>query len=435
MNFEYLLPRTELMSGKGVLENIEDRVSKSSHKLQMEKKMTFRYLFPRTNLIFGEGALESLGKETRKLGKSVLLVTGRKSMQRLGFLDKARKYLEQEGLKVFHYGKVEPNPTVGIVDEGAKLALQNQCEVIVGMGGGSAMDSAKVIAVVAGHSKSSPCSIWDFSVTQDEPLSITEATLPVIAVTSTSGTGSHVTRYAVISNPETREKPGFGSEYMYPRVSIVDLNIAKNMSPELTARTGFDTLAHVLEAFVSREGNPIVDSYCLKAIELVFSYLPAAYREGDNMEARFNMALADTYAGWAIAVASAALPHAMAHPISGHYPNVDHGVALAAISSNVMEFNIDNGDKKTVHKYCEIAKTMGQSIRECTKEKAKKSIQAVKELLEKVGLRVNLSQLKIDQNKISNMAQGAFKTMRRGVEKNPVPATEEDVEQIYRRSF
>lgn len=147
------------------------------------------------------------------------------------------------------------------------------------------------------------------------------------------------------------------------------------------------------------------------------------------------MALADTYAGWAIAVASAALPHAMAHPISGHYPNVDHGVALAAISSNVMEFNIDNGDKKTVHKYCEIAKTMGQSIRECTKEKAKKSIQAVKELLEKVGLRVNLSQLKIDQNKISNMAQGAFKTMRRGVEKNPVPATEEDVEQIYRRSF
>jgi alcohol dehydrogenase class IV len=116
-----------------------------------ERKMTFRYLFPRTNLIFGEGALESLGKETKKLGKSVLLVTGRKSMQKLGFLDKAKRYLEQEGLKVFHYGKVEPNPTVDIVDEGAKLALQNHCEVIVGMGGGSAMDSAKAIAVVAGQ--------------------------------------------------------------------------------------------------------------------------------------------------------------------------------------------------------------------------------------------------------------------------------------------
>jgi alcohol dehydrogenase class IV len=397
--------------------------------------MIFRYLFPRINLIFGEGALESLGKETQKLGKSVLLVTGRKSMQKLGFLGKARKYLEQEGLKVFHYGEVEPNPTVDIVDEGAELALQRHCEVIVGMGGGSAMDSAKAIAVVAGHSKSSPSSIWDFSVTQDEPLSITEATLPVVAVATTSGTGSHVTRYAVISNPGTREKPGFGSEYMYPRASIVDLNIAKNMSPELTARTGFDTLAHVLEAFVSRKGNPIVDSYCLKAIELVSGYLSVAYHEGDNMEARFNMALADTYAGLAIAAASAALPHAMAHPISGHYPNVDHGVALAAISCNVMEFNVDNGDKKTVHKYCQIANTMGKSIRGCSKEKAKKSIQAVRELLEKVGLRANLSQLGIDQNKISNMAKDAFRTMRRGVENNPVPVTEEEVKQIYRRSF
>jgi alcohol dehydrogenase class IV len=176
----------------------------------------------------------------------------------------------------------------------------------------------------------------------------------------------------VISNPETSGKPGFGSEYMYPWASIVDLDIIKNMPPELTAHTGFDTLAHVLEAFVSRKGNPIGDSYCLKAIELVSSYLPVVYREGDDMEARFNMALADTYAGGAINVASAALPHAMSHPISGHYPNIDHGVALAAISSAAMEFNIDNGDKKTVHKYCQIAKTTGKSARGYTREEAKK---------------------------------------------------------------
>jgi len=393
--------------------------------------MVFHYLLPRTNLIFGERAIEILGKETKKLGKSVLIVTGRQSMQKLGLLNKARECLEQEGLKVYHYGKVKPNPTVEIVDEGARLALQNNCEVIVGMGGGSAIDTAKAIAVVAGHSKNNPCSIWDFSVVQDEPLPITQATLPIVAITSTSGTGSHVTKYAVISNSKTFEKPGFGSEYMYPRISIVDLNIVKNMSPELTARTGFDTLAHALEAFVSKRGNPIVDNYCLKTIELVHKFLPLAYQEGGNMEARFNMALADTYAGWAITIASAALPHAMSHPISGHCPNVAHGVALAAISPNVMEFNINNGDEETVRKYCQIAKVMGKLIIKFNKEEAKKSIQAMEELIGKVNLRVNLTKLGISKNKIPDMTKDVFKTMRRGVENNPVPATEKDVEEIY----
>jgi len=397
--------------------------------------MKFHYLFPRTDLVFGEGTLESLGEKTRKLGKSVLLVTGRKSMQKLRFLDKAKRYLEQEGLKVFHYGKIEPNPTVDMVDEGAELALQSGSEVIVGMGGGSAMDSAKAIAIVAGHSKSSPCSIWDFSPTQDKPLLITEATLPMVCVTSTSGSGSHVTRYAVVRKPETSEKPGFGSEYMYPRASIVDLNIAKNMFPKLTARTGFDTLTHALEGFVSREGNPIVDSYCLKAIELVSRYLPVAYKEGDNMEARFNMALADTYAGWAVNVGSGVVAHAISHPISGHYPNIDHGVALAAISSAVMEFNIDNGDEKIVRKYCQIAKTMGKSIRGYSRIEARKSIQAIEELLGKIDLRVNLSQLGVDQDKISDMTKGVFRTMRRDAENNPVLVSDKDVKQIYRRSF
>ncbi len=401
----------------------------------MEEKMAFEYFLPQTHLLFGEGVLSRLGEEVKKIGKHALLVTGKKSMQSLGFLDEAIKSMEKEKIKVTHYGKVEPNPTVDIVDEGARVALQEGCDVIVGMGGGSAMDTAKAIAVVAGHSKKSPCSIWDFSVTQDTPKPITKDTLPIVAITSTSGTGSHVTKYAVITNSKTMEKPGFGSEHIYPLLSIVDLNIVKNMSPELTARTGFDTLAHVLEAFVSKRSNPISDEYCLKAIELVYKYLPIAYQEGNNMQARFYMALADTYAGWAITTVSTALPHGMAHPVSGHYPNIDHGVALAALSPGIMEFNIDNGDEKTIYKYCKIAEVMGKSVNEYNRENARKSVQAVWELLEKINLKVKLGELGVNKNEISAMTKNVFRTMRKNVNFNPVPASEKDVEEIYQRCF
>jgi len=397
--------------------------------------MVFNYLLPYTNLIFGEGSLKSLGSETKKMGKSALLVTGRSSMEKLGFLDQALRLLKKEDIEVFHYNKVLPNPTVEIVDEGARLALEKNCQVIIGMGGGSAMDTAKAIAVVAGHSKERILSIWEFSPALENPLPITEAALPVVAITSTSGTGSHVTRYAVVSNPETSEKPGFASEYMYPRLSIVDLNIVKTMPPELTARTGFDTLAHVLEAFISRKSNPITDLYCLKAIELVTKYLPLAYQRQDDMEARYSMALADTYGGWAITAATAALPHAMSHPISGYYPDIDHGVALAAISATIMEFNIENGDQKTIQKYCQIAKAMGKQVKEYSKKEAKKSIEALKELCDKIGLTVSLGKLGVDRNKIPEMTKGVFRTMRRGVENNPVPVTESDVESLYNKSL
>jgi len=207
------------------------------------------------------------------------------------------------------------------------------------------------------------------------------------------------------------------------------------MSPELTACTGFDTLTHVLEAFVSRKSNPVTNLYCLKAIALVAKYLPLAYQKQDNTKARYNMALADTYAGWAITAASAALPHAMSHPVSGHYPNIYHGVALAAISVAAMEFNIENGNQETIQKYCEIAKAMGKQVKEYTKREAKKSIEAVKQLCDKIDLKVSLGQLGVDRNKIPEMVKGIFRTMRRGAENNPVSVTQNDVREIYEKSL
>jgi alcohol dehydrogenase class IV len=197
-------------------------------------------------------------------------------MGKLGFLKKVIDSLKKEGVEVIHYGEVEPNPTVEVVNKGAEKAIGNHCDVVVGFGGGSAIDVAKNIAVVTGHFEGEKISIWEFAGVHKIPRQITSKTLPVVAITSTSGTGSHVSRFAVVTNHQTRQKIGIVSPLICPRVSIVDIDILSCMPPSLTARTGFDVMAHVTECFVSRKTNPITDSYCLKAMELVFNYLPRA---------------------------------------------------------------------------------------------------------------------------------------------------------------
>ncbi|GAH47181.1 unnamed protein product, partial [marine sediment metagenome] len=258
---------------------------------------SFRYFLPAMNLIFGRGNLECVRSEVKKIGKKALLVTGKKSMEKLGFLKKSIDSLEKEGLDVVHYGEVEPNPTVDIVNKGAEKAIDSCCDIIIGLGGGSAIDTAKNIAVVAGHYEGERRSIWEFAGVHDKPRQITLKTLPVVAITSTSGTGSHVSRFAVVTNEETREKIGIMSPFICPKLSIVDIDILSCMPSSLTSKTGFDALTHLMECFVSKRGNPITDLYCLKAMELIFDYLPRAYNDGGDVEAREAMALADIFAG------------------------------------------------------------------------------------------------------------------------------------------
>jgi len=397
--------------------------------------MKFRYAMARNNLIFGENAIESLAEEVKKLGEKVLLVTGKKNMKRLGFVDKATNILKKAGIQVFHYGEVESNPTVGIIDRGAKKAFMNNCDIVVGLGGGSSIDTAKAIAVLVGHFQEKR-SIWDFAPVNEEPMKITAKTLPVIAVTSTSGTGSHVNLYSTFTNPITCEKPVIASDFIFPRVSIVDIEIVSNMPPFVTATTGFDALTHALESLVCRQSTPISDLYCLEAIKLISHYLPLVYVEGNNKEGRERMALADTYAGWADNTADAVLPHALSHPITGHYPQVAHGASLAAITPLIMRFNIEKGDRQIVEKYCLAAEKMGKSISSpYNKAKALKSVEAMEELLDKIKLNKSLQELGTEKDKLSVMAEDAFRTMGDCIKANPREVSIEEVVRLYEECY
>ncbi|MEA3485672.1 MAG: iron-containing alcohol dehydrogenase, partial [Candidatus Aerophobetes bacterium] len=234
---------------------------------------------------------------------------------------------------------------------------------------------------------------------------------------------------------QTRQKIGIASPLICPRVSIVDIDILSCMPPFLTARTGFDVMAHVTECFVSRKTNPITDSYCLKAMELVFNYLPRAYSNGNDLEAREAMALADTYGGWALVTSRPVLPHALSHPISAFYPEIEHGVALAALTPEVMRFNIKKGDEETVSKYCQIAKAGGIKVDSFKKKEALKSVKAIKELLKKIKLDITLKDLGVEKDKFEGMVESAFATMKGPIEANPVPVDREDILNLYSKSM
>jgi len=397
--------------------------------------MHYNYCLPEVNLIFGERALIHLGERSLQFGKKALLVTGHKSMREYGFLDEAVKSLKDAGIDVVVYDKVTPNPTVPIVDAGGKLAREENVDFVIGMGGGSSIDSAKAIAILAASSPNEMHSIWDFSPVHDKPLEIKKA-LRVVAITSTSGTGSHVTPFSVVTNPETREKAGIGDNIIFPSLSIVDIRILSKMPPLLTANVGFDVLAHALEALVSSQRSPITDAYALQAIELVYNYLPRACEDGSNLSVREKMALADTLAGFALAVADTVLPHALSHPISGHFPEISHGAALAILTPIIMRFNIERGNQEVITRYCWIANKMGRKVTPpYTKEKALKSVEAIQELIVRTGVKRSLDELGAKKELIPAMVKDARRTMGGDIERNPVQPSDEDLRDIYERCF
>jgi len=266
----------------------------------------FNYYMP-VKIFFGEGRLEELGTLTKGLGEKASFV------------------------KVVLYDEVTPNPTVEVVNEGAKIAVKEGCDVIIGLGGGSALDSAKGIAVVASHGGSA----WDY-IGEGK---VTEKTLPIVAIPTTAGTGSETTLVSVLTNKKNLRKDAISSPYIFPRVAIVDPDLMKSMPSELTADTGFDALAHAVEAYLSINANPFSDILAMKSISLINDSLVEATKNGEDLEARGNMALASSLAGMAIAQAGVVAGHGFGMSIGGIL-DAPHGRTVGILLPSVISYNL-----------------------------------------------------------------------------------------------
>lgn len=369
-----------------------------------------------TEIVFGAGTLNRLGEKCIALGRRALVVCDPFTVK-CGLAARVEKLLTEAGVTVQIYDGVIPNPTVEAIDAGAALARKFDAGLVIGLGGGSAMDTAKGVAVGAVHEGT----IWSYAMGEK---AVTAATLPVVAVSTTSGTGSQCTCFAVISNHKTKQKPGMGSPHILPRVAVVDPELMLSMPEGLTVMTGFDVFCHAVEAYTSAVASPLSDMYAEKALMLVGRHLPVAYASGQNIIARSGMALADTCAGVAIAHAVVTLGHVMAHVIGGHYDDIPHGEALFSIYREVLAFN------------CGALPEKERFIARCIDPGNDDLLSAYDRFVGKFRFENRLKhKYQSDRELTKRLAADTFTYMKGITELNPVKAEVADVEAILSRSL
>ncbi len=281
-------------------------------------------------IITGRGAFRELAASVKNLGQSALIVTGKHAMRRSGVIQRTQAALSDAGCRAVPFDRVEPEPTIQSVDAGRELFRRQGCDVVVGIGGGSALDVAKAIGGLACVDE--PCAA--FFAGKPMP----DRGAPVIAVPTTAGSGAEVTFNSVLTDPAGPLKQSIRGDGLLPAVAIVDPELAASLPPQTTARCGMDALTQAIEAYWSIHASSLTDALALQAIRLISANLVAAFDRGDNMEAREALSYGSLLAGMAFASARLGAVHGMAHPL-GVRSHLPHGEVCAILLPHVMRLN------------------------------------------------------------------------------------------------
>ena len=383
--------------------------------------MEFSFYNP-IKLVFGKGSLNKIGDEAKVYGKKALLVTY-PGAPFSDFVSCATKRLDDAGLETLVFDEVEVNPLASTVKRGADLATKENCDLIIGIGGGSAMDTAKGIAFMANKEGE----VFDYILGKRTGT----GALPSIQVTTTAGTGSEGNWTAVFTDDETLEKKGLLNNYMFPKVAIVDLELMQTLPKPLIAGPGLDTLFHAFESYISVNAHPMSEMYSLKAMELIINNLPKVYRDVNDIKAWENVVLANTLAGVAIGCAGTTVPHAMGQPISGML-NSAHSDTLVAVYDAFMEFTAPH----CTGKFAKLAELLGCNLDGKTEaEAADMSIVAIKELIAEVEATKTLTDLNVTEDMLDKLTEGATNIMGKVLANNPIVPTKEQVYELYKKSL
>ncbi|MCH5345425.1 MAG: iron-containing alcohol dehydrogenase, partial [Acetatifactor sp.] len=315
--------------------------------------MSFNFSNP-TNLIFGAGKLDTLGEQKLPGKKALLLISNGKSTKANGYLDRTTSQLEKAGVDYVVYAGIMENPVKEAIMEGASVARENNCDFIVALGGGAVLDSSAAISAMATNSGD----LWDYvfgGTGKCQPLN--NPGLPIVAIATTSGTGSEMNGFGVISNLETKEKIGFGDPGLTPVLAIVDPELMTTVPAKYTAYQGFDALFHNTEVMISKGINIMSETIALSAIESIAKYLPVAVKDGKNLEAREHVAYGSTVAGITMQLTSTTTAHSMEHSMSAYHHNLPHGAGLIMISEAFYSFFVER--HVCDEQFIKMAKAMG----------------------------------------------------------------------------
>lgn len=383
----------------------------------------FTYYIP-TKVLFGFGALKNLHKENLPGNKALIVTTSGGSVKKHGFLDALINELNLAkcNYEIFH--EVKPNPSLQNVMDGAKKAKENSCDFILGLGGGSAMDASKAIAIMAVN----PGDYWDYQVVGTGKGKVIENNpLPIVCITTTAGTGSEVDPWTVTTNEETKEKLGFGYDKTYPTISVVDPDLMMTVPPRFTAFQGFDAFFHAAESVIHKGEHAMGEMFALKAVEYVNEYLPKAVKDGSDKEARYYMALANSFAGYFMMTTS---EHTFEHSLSALKPEVAHGAGLIALSSAYHSFFISKEAAR--EGYIKLARAMGMNETNDPND----FIKALELLKSNCKVDdVNLTSFGFNEENLDELTKLTYELGRNKFKNDPYPLSDVDIKNIFKESL
>jgi len=356
---------------------------------------------------FGWAAVEKLSEEAAGLGRRALLVTGRSAMKRTGIADRVTQLLTQARVETILFDQVESDPSSTTIDLGARIAREHQCDLIVGLGGGSPMDAARGIAAITVLDGS----ILDY--VRGRP--VDRPGLPLVNIATTAGTASEITSVAVVLDEERRLKVGVRSPFWFARVAITDPELTMTMTPQLTAATGLDALTHAVESYLSTGATPPSEALALRSIGLVGANLRTAFSDGANRAAREGMAMASMVAGMAFANSGLGLVHGLVHPLGARF-GLAHGVGCGRLLPHVMRYNAAAVPEKVV--------AVGTALAGGRSDDPEQAIAVVEALLRDVAVAPGLAGIGIPAQELPLLAKDGL--LAGAVRTNPRPVNEQD---------
>lgn len=388
--------------------------------------MQFDYFVP-TKILFGKGQLSNLHSQKLPGKKALIVISSGKSTRSNGYLARVEEQLDLAGVSHAVFDKILPNPIKSHVMEGAALARSEGCDFVVGLGGGSSIDAAKAIAVMTTNEGD----YWDYvSGGSGQRKPVPNDPLPIVAITTTAGTGTEADPWTVTTKEDTNEKIGFGYEKTFPVLSIVDPDLMLTVPPHLTAYQGFDALFHSTEGYLAKTADPISDLFALKAIELVGKSLAKAVADGTNEAARADVALANTLSGMVESLSSCTSEHSLEHALSAFHHELPHGAGLIMISKAYYTHfaNTHACDERMIA----MAKALGKT----DASSAMDFVHALCGLQSACGVaELKMSDYGIDGANLGKYADNARQTMGGLFLADPVRLSREDSIRILQESF
>lgn len=380
-----------------------------------------------TRVMFGVGMLNRLSEQPLPGKRALIVISNGKSTRANGYLARTEEQLHKAGVETVVFAGATPNPTVSDVNAGAKAARENGCDFLVALGGGSVMDCSKGIAMMATNEGE----LWDYvTIGSGKGHPIAVRPLPIVAITTTAGTGSETDNSGVITKEDTFEKAFIGDASLFPVLAIVDPELMATVPPAFTAYQGFDALFHSTEGYIAGGANLMSDMYALTAIEHLAKYLPRAVKDGKDMEARTHVAWGNTLSGAVMCLTLITSEHAMEHALSAYHPALPHGAGLIMISKAYYKYFIEH--HACDERFVRMAQVMGMP--EATKPED--FLTALTRLQEACGVAdLKMSDYGIKPDELETLMRNSREVMGIMYTSDRVKMSDEDIVNVYKESY